>query len=164
MRKDIWQPTVRSPKERKGLVSSAGSLVIRHCQRLANQCKSLTETRGLDVYYVGQQQQNDFRRTVELQISYGTDSFKISCDALIDSGSPISFVKERCIPRKYLITNLEHDRFCGLNGSELEVLGCVDATVIFENQKCNVVLRVVPDRTMQSQTVLGRDFMRPAKL
>lgn len=112
----------------------------------------------------GRPEGDDFRRTVDLRISKGDDNFKTSIAALIDSGSPICFVKECYIPRVYAIAEASSDRFCGLNGSGLKIIGRVEAELMFEAKVFNVTLRVVPDGTMQSPMVLGRDFMSMAKL
>lgn len=87
-----------------------------------------------------------------------------SLNALIDSGSPICFIKECYIPCAYAIAEASSDRFCGLNGSGLKVIGRIETELMFEGKKFNVTLRVVPDGMMQSLMVLGRDFLSMAKL
>lgn len=126
----------------------------------ANQCDSPTDVNYMEHERLGD---DDFRQTVDLQISNGNNNFKKSFYALIDSGSPICFVKECYIPRNYVITEESCDRFCGLNESKLEIIGHVEAELMFKNRKYNIMLRVVPDRTMQSPIVLGRDFIKMAK-
>ncbi|XP_076660149.1 uncharacterized protein LOC143363456 [Halictus rubicundus] len=56
------------------------------------------------------------------------------------------------------------DRFHGINGSDLNVLGKTQATIIYDTEKYCVMLRVVPDETMKNSLVLGRDFMKIANL
>jgi len=101
------------PKRERGSCFKCGKLGHQ-----AAQCKS-----SADVNYIeqGTREDNDFRRiVVELQISNGHDKFAINILALIDSGSPICFVKECYIPRKCLIVEAERERFCGLNDSGLK--------------------------------------------
>lgn len=43
-------------------------------------------------------------------------------------------------------------------------MGRVEAMLIHEQSKTNVMLRVVPDSTMQSSILLGRDFLKLANL
>lgn len=111
-----------------------------------------------------QQEDDNCRRAIELQISDKDDTFSVNFDALIDSGSLICIVKERYIPRKHVVVNSELERFHGINGSGLRIIGCVQATLIFERGKYDVVIRVVPNDTMRTSLLLGRDFMKMAKL
>lgn len=144
------------PKRERGSCYKCGELGHK-----VNQCKS-----SEDVNFVGQghQENDEFRRPVELQLSSADDNFKTSVNALIDSGSPICFVKESYIPRKHMMVVSNSERFYGINGSGLEITGKLNAKILFNHENYNVTIRVVPDTTMQSSLVLGRDFMKLAKL
>jgi len=145
------------PKRERGSCFKCGKLGHR-----AAQCDSPAE--GIHWLTQEQREDDDCRRAVELQISDRDNTFSINFDALIDSGSPICIVKERYIPRKHVIADSELERFHGINGSGLRVIGCVRATLIFEREKYDVVIRVVPNDTMRTSLLLGRDFMKIAKL
>ncbi|XP_076301534.1 uncharacterized protein LOC143219409 [Lasioglossum baleicum] len=147
------------PARERGSCFTCGQMGHR-----ANQCSTQT-TRG-EVNYItrGRKEVDDFRRAVELQISSESGSFSTKVNALIDSGSPISFVKEGYIPRMCFMTDRDSDRFHGINGSDLNVLGKMRATIIYDAVKYYVTLRIVPDETMKNPLVLGRDFMKIAKL
>lgn len=81
-----------------------------------------------------------------------------------DSGSPISFVKERCISQDYVTDRADRDQFYGLNSSGLKILGCIEVTLVYEDRELNIMLRVVSGTTVKSPLVLGRDFIKLAKL
>lgn len=134
------------------------------CGKFGHQATQCKPTEDVNFVEQGRQEDDDFRRAVELQLSREDDNFKTSLDALIDSGSPICFVKECHVPWKYINTDPGQDRFHGLNGSGLEVIGCIKAELTFKRGKYNVTIRVVPDTTMQNSLILGRDFMKIAKL
>ncbi|XP_076282085.1 uncharacterized protein LOC143209808 [Lasioglossum baleicum] len=144
------------PKRERGSCFKCGK-----SDHQANQCSSSS-----NINYVGEQRDDDddFQRQVEMRIKNKDSIFSVSVNALIDSGSPICFIKERYILRDCVTTDLHDNRFCGINGSNLNVLGYTEATVISDNTEYDVLLRVVPDRTMQSPMILGRDFIKLAKM
>lgn len=78
---------------------------------------------------------------------------------LLDSGSPISFIKESFIPAK-LVTRVsdETSKYTGLNKSPLEIRGVTQATVEFEGEILSgLLLRVVPNSSIQASVIIGRD-------
>lgn len=149
------------PKRERGSCYKCGKFGHR-----AAQCDSAQDATKEGVHCLAPEQgkNDDFQRKVEFQISDKDDTANVNLDALIDSGSPISFVKERYVPRNFMATDLESDRFVGINGSGLRIVGRIEATLVFEHEKYAIMLRVVPDDTMQSSIILGRDFMKKAKL
>lgn len=66
----------------------------------AAQCNSVKDSpkEGIHCLARGQRESDDFRRKIELQISTKDSAVSVNLDALIDSGSPISFVKECYVP------------------------------------------------------------------
>jgi len=69
-------------------------------------------------------------------------------NALINLGSPICFVTQHYIPQKYVIHDSGRDRYCGINGSGLKILGLIEATIVFDHKKYTIIFRVVADKTM----------------
>lgn len=86
-------------------------------------------------------------------------------DTLLNTVSPISFVKECCVPATSMKSCSQRDRkYNGINNSELVKLGIVKINVILDNVEREVELYVVPNETMCSQVVLGRDALKKFNL
>ena len=81
--------------------------------------------------------------------------------ALLDSGSPISFIKNKFINPEVIIpldkTNLEYH---GVNNSKLQLLGKTKAMCEMRNCAKEIELLVVKDETMSSPVILVRDTFR----
>lgn len=114
----------------------------------------------------------DFRREVDYQISSGDGNVALNCrlDTLLDTGSPISFIKDSFVPPNLVMSVLsENKNYCGLNDSILEVKRRVMVRMALGSteQKC-VSLLVVPATSMKASVVIGRDilmqFFKRAKL
>lgn len=118
------------------------------------------------VYWVTREQREDedFRHKVELRMSDGNNNFSMDFNALIDTGSPIFFVKKCYVPCKFVVVDTSRDRFCGVNGSGLRIIGRINVTLSSDLGKYDVVLRVVPDDTLKGPLLLERDFIKLAKL
>ncbi|XP_043504567.1 uncharacterized protein LOC122525712 [Polistes fuscatus] len=129
----------------------------------ASQCQQ-TEEQINYVAITQEEDNNNFLREVELRISKEKNNLSMRLEALLDSGSPICFLKDRFVPRECMFTNVDSNRYCGINSSGLEVTGCVNAILVFGDKEYEITLRVVPDKTMRSALVIGRDFMLVAKL
>ncbi|XP_076278424.1 uncharacterized protein LOC143208164 [Lasioglossum baleicum] len=106
------------------------------------------------------EEEDDFRRLVEVCMG----SFKLNCKALLDSGSSISFIKKQFIPREYIMFDVGTERYYGLNRSSIKLIGCVEVTLVYDIMKYRIMLRVVQDETMNSDLILGRDFMKITNL
>lgn len=81
--------------------------------------------------------------------------------ALLDTGSPISFIKISCLPFSFFekLDNMNEDYF-GINQSKLEILGkCVQKFYV-NDQLIEMELLVVSDATMSVPAILGRDFLK----
>lgn len=84
---------------------------------------------------------------------------KNSLSAMVDSGSPISIVKDSFVPnnlRSPINETISH--FRGLNSSPLKVLGIFDSDVVIEGIPMILKFYIVPDDTMTFVAILGRDF------
>lgn len=84
----------------------------------------------------------------------------------MDSGSPISFVQQHCVPDDLIYVNADilTEKFYGLNNSPLMVKGLVSCSVLFQNKSINMHLYVVNDFSMYHNLILGRDFMTKCNL
>ncbi|XP_076392691.1 uncharacterized protein LOC143265294 [Megachile rotundata] len=86
-------------------------------------------------------------------------SCKYTLSAMLDSGSPISFIKNSLVPKE-IRTPLPDEmyEFVGINGSRMEILGLFDREVKVEGIPVKIKFFVVPDKTMTFMAILGRDF------
>jgi len=107
---------------------------------------------------------NEFRRKISYEVCQ--NDIGIACElqleTQLDSGSPISFIKESLIS-KIVIENTENSSqtFTGINESALEIVGVVQMNIAIGTiKKNNVTMYVVPDKTMHCQVILGRDLMK----
>ena len=101
---------------------------------------------------------DSFFRSIEVVLRNGKH-LNINC--VLDSGSPISFIKIECMRDEVIERATETDsRYAGINQSNLSVLGKISVSIILDGEICNdVKLLVVPDDTMKSSLVLGRDVL-----
>lgn len=110
------------------------------------------------------QEGDEFRRKIKYEVDqndFGI-AFELFLETQLDSGSPISFIKESLIP-KFIIEKIENNSlmFTGINESALKIIGMVRMKITIGTiKKNNVIMYVVPDKTMLCQVVLGRDLMR----
>ncbi|XP_076667929.1 uncharacterized protein LOC143368757 [Andrena cerasifolii] len=86
-------------------------------------------------------------------------SCKYTISAMLDSGLPISLIKNSFVPldARTPVTGTEQD-FCGINGSRLQILGNFYHVVEIEGVPIKLKFYIVPDDTMAFMAILGRDF------
>ncbi|XP_011883821.1 PREDICTED: uncharacterized protein K02A2.6-like [Vollenhovia emeryi] len=85
----------------------------------------------------------------------------VELDTLLDTGSPVSFIKLQNVSSQAIEPVDEQRRFHGINRSSLIVLGAVSVDMKMDGKILkNIQLIVVPDYTMSSSVVLGRDVLR----
>jgi len=63
-----------------------------------------------------------FQKVAAIKIR-GDCGYEIKVDALIDTESLISFIKEKFIPNCFVKEQNDRTKFCGINGSSLNVVG-----------------------------------------
>lgn len=77
--------------------------------------------------------------------------------AILDSGSPISIIKNKLV--KHFDQSSLNENFVGINGSQLTILGKINTVIKVNDMSINHMFFVVPDSTMSSSCLLGRDFI-----
>lgn len=110
--------------------------------------------------------QNDFEYELNCKFYDDQQIHNITLQTLLDSGSPISFVQQHCVPDD-LVTDCAdnmNEKFYGLNNSPLVVKGLVSCSVLFQNKFIIMHLYVVNDFSMYHNLILGRDFMTKCNL
>ena len=111
--------------------------------------------------------EEDFRQGVEYQLLHDGERFTFKFDTLFDTGSPISFIKEKFILNNAIneIDERESERFFGINSSRLKILGKINLDVSMNGvSKEGLTLLVVDDNTISASVVLGRDILREFNL
>ncbi|XP_076620054.1 uncharacterized protein LOC143341206 [Colletes latitarsis] len=147
----------REPKRERGTCYKCGSPghKVENCRAPQSSVSYVTTPRNVD---------DEVFPTVTLEITEECKSFSSNLDALIDSGSPISFVKESCVPRSYICRAVNGNGFSGINGSVMQIVGQIEGIITLNCMKHNVNLRVVEEGSMRNSIVLGRDFMKVARM
>lgn len=113
---------------------------------------------------------NEYVRDFNIYFKEIIDQF-LCLECIIDSGSPISFVKQSSlghIRNHFETTNLKSNEmlnlnYFGLNNSRLNVIGKIPSFVILNKNEYNFELLIVADESMGYDAVLGRDFMHICK-
>lgn len=109
--------------------------------------------------------ENEFLKVATIKIRGDCGSYEIKVDVLIDTGSPISFIKEKFIPNCLVKEQNNKTKFCGINDSYLNVVGTVMVDI-----KCDKVaevgtnIYVVANNTMTASLIIGRDMPRSSKV
>lgn len=150
------------PKLEKGACYTCGNMghQVRQCPNRERKDKKPSEQVSNVVEDI--QKDDEFRRKIRYELNDKDIRAAFELETQVDSGSPISFVKESLIP-SIVIENVQNNiqAFMGINESMLEIVGTVRMNVVIGKMKRNeVTLYVVPDKTMRSQVILGRDLMK----
>ncbi|XP_043282371.1 uncharacterized protein [Venturia canescens] len=104
---------------------------------------------------------DEYHRNILYTVYPNGGKERIELLTLLDTGSPISFVKLKYIPGDVIeVTDDQTSKFKGINNSNLVVLGsvCLDIEMNGESRKAK--LMIVPDFTMVSSVILGRDILK----
>lgn len=106
----------------------------------------------------------DFSREINYQMSSETGNFAWSCklDTLLDTGSPVSFVKDSFVPPN-LVSSISAENSCyrGINSSILIAKGRVTVKMALNDKEPkSVSMLVVPAQSMKASVVIGRDVLR----
>ncbi|XP_029670499.1 uncharacterized protein LOC115239856, partial [Formica exsecta] len=77
--------------------------------------------------------------------------------AMIDSGSPISLIKNDFVPAHVCTPVTENQSFYGINGTKLKILG-IFVKVVVDDIELKINFFVVPNTAITCAVLLGRDF------
>lgn len=83
---------------------------------------------------------------------------KYSLMAMIDSGSPISLIKDNFVPAHIRMSIIKQQSFFGINGAKLEVLGTFEDVVEINDIELKMNFFVVPNTTITCAALLGRNL------
>lgn len=107
-----------------------------------------------------QAESDEFHKSVTYEIRTTRTVYALCLDTLLDTGSPISFIKERFV-RNCDIQNKITKRFCGINGSGLDIIGEIKVNITLDGiTKNDLEIFVVPDNTMLIPVILGRKILK----
>jgi len=78
--------------------------------------------------------------------------------AMVDSGSPISLIKDNFVPAHIRMPIIKQQSFFGINGAKLEVLGTFEDVVEINDIELKIKFFVVPNTAIACAALLGRNF------
>lgn len=79
--------------------------------------------------------------------------------AIIDTGSPISLIKQKYVLANYCLPVASDYHYRGVNNSRIEWLGIFERDIYVNDVSVRVKFFVIPDATMSAAALLGRDFL-----
>ncbi|XP_029174721.1 uncharacterized protein LOC114943300 isoform X2 [Nylanderia fulva] len=149
------------PKRERGLCYECGEK-----GHVYNDCPKKKNKQQITNIYDNPAAETNFRRNVMFEIKGSNFRQMLCLDTLLDTGSPVSFVKERFIGNANIdpINEFDH-RYCGINNSKLTIVGKITARITLGNDCAeDVTVLIVPENTMITSAVLGRDVLRRFEL
>lgn len=81
------------------------------------------------------------------------------CDSLLDTGSPVSFIRRSKLPAKFQTDEQICSNFRGLGGTKLFTSGKLNCLVNFRGHTDKLNLFVLSDDILPNSMLLGRDFL-----
>uniref|UniRef100_T1HWV4 CCHC-type domain-containing protein n=1 Tax=Rhodnius prolixus TaxID=13249 RepID=T1HWV4_RHOPR len=129
----------------------------KDCPRLRPTSRQLTEgTTHKEIGWIAES--SSLAPTYEVKIKLEVNDVEIS--ATLDSGSPISLISEHILPVNVIISPYTRKfQFDGVNQSKLNILGELKQNVSVNSIKIPITFYVVPENTINSICLLGRDFL-----
>lgn len=144
--KGHWAKECRKPKREKGSCYACGEM-----GHFAAKC--LKNKNG---------DENNYVRYFEINFMNNAKS-KFITACLIDTGSPISFIKISKVPKDVIGVPVLSS-FYGLNKSPLKTYGKILCYIMKNLNKIHFNLIMVANESMNHDVVLGRDFMEACNL
>lgn len=104
---------------------------------------------------------DEFLRIVQYDLHKNGNVETVNLISRLDSGSPISFIKEKYVDQKRkLINKINLVEYAGINGAKLNYSGAIKVMADMGGGKREVTLLIVDDSTMQAPVILGRDAFK----
>lgn len=160
----------QQPKRERGSCFICGEMghILKDCPKKSSPS---TDVAAVDeandenqVYSVSgsTEEEETFFREVDYEISHSENKHKIRLTTLMDTGSKISFIKESLVPKESVESIGELSQsYHGINRSPLRISGHIRLNITLEKETINdFTVLVVPDATMVSAIVLGRDVLK----
>ncbi|XP_014222790.1 uncharacterized protein LOC106649699 [Trichogramma pretiosum] len=138
--------------------------IARNCPENSEKKKSTERVNNVDS---GDQPEDEVFKNIEycMELNNNNDQrefYNVRLRTLIDSGSAVSFIKEKHVPIESMKVNSRaSEDYRGINGINLIVLGYLHCELTFnEREFKNILFLVVQDYTMASPAVIGRDHFK----
>jgi len=114
------------------------------------------------VAHVYEDPEEDFRRNVMFEIADSKLPRALCLNTLLDTRSPVSFLKERFVSAADIeLVNDSDYHYHGINDFKLTIRGKVAARITLGgDSRDGVTILVVPENTMVASAVLGRDVLK----
>lgn len=85
--------------------------------------------------------------------------FNLAVTAMIDSGSPVSLIKQGLLPPTFRLDPPQSHNYYGINRTPLNVVGVFTTEIEVNGMKLRIKFLVVPDSVISCFALLGRDFI-----
>lgn len=148
----------REPKKERGTCFQCGEAghVVKACPSIKK------ETSEVSNIYRDALEEDEFRKIVTFEVKDSRLRRILCLDTLLDTGSAISIIKERFINSE--VTEPIDDSvgyFCGINKAKLIIKSKITVNITLNGvTRNNIVIYVVPENTIVTSAILGRDILR----
>ena len=156
-------PNCKMPKRERGACFKCFEIghQIKDCPK---NIKDKDKDKSLQINNISEKKNDDnekFFKDVVYEITFTGGKFDLLLDTLLDTGSPVSFMKKSFVPEVILCSSdLKMSKYKGINDTGLQFFGSVRANIKMNDCISNdMSIFVVPDSTMKSSVVLGRDVI-----
>ncbi|XP_018406278.1 PREDICTED: uncharacterized protein LOC108782494 [Cyphomyrmex costatus] len=158
----------QQPKREKGSCFRCGVMghAVKDCPSKAAPSADVAVVDDVDTQVCSvmndMEKEGAFFEYIDYEISQPKIGQKIRLNTLMDTGSKISFVKESIVPRDAIqLLDKFSGNYYGINHSLLQVVGYVKLNITFKDETIDdQTVLVVPDTTMTSPVILGRDTLK----